>query len=137
MSKSLLYTPAANWLDRFFEDFERTAVPERAAYAPAVDIVEDKDAYHLRVELPGVKREDLGVEVKDNRLTLTGKKDNAWKDHRDGYRYFESRHGSFARSFELPRHVKADAIEAKYELGVLSLRIPKGETAVAKAVTIN
>ncbi len=135
MSKALLYNPMS-WMDRFFDDIERGSLPERASYLPAVDIIEEKDAYQLRVELPGVKREDLNVEVKDNRLTLTGKKENAFENHKDGYRYFETRYGSFSRSFELPRNVRADAIEAKYEHGILSLRIPKAEAAVSKSIEV-
>lgn len=136
MSNALLYRPLS-WMDRFFDEVERGALPERTSYLPAVDIVEDKEAYHLRLELPGVKREDFAVEVKDNRLTLAGKKENPWQDHKDGYRYFETRQGQFSRSFELPRNVKADAIEARYENGVLNLRIPKAEAAVAKTIPIH
>jgi HSP20 family protein len=135
MSNALLYNPMS-WMDRFFDDIERGNVPERTSYLPAVDIIEEKDAYHLRVELPGVKREDLKVEVKDNRLTLSGKKENAWENHKDGYRYFETRFGGFSRTFELPRNVRADAIEAKYDHGVLGLKIPKSEAAVAKSIQV-
>lgn len=135
MSKALLYNPVS-WMERFFEDIERGNLPERTSYLPPVDIVEEKDAYHLRVELPGVKRENITVEVKDNRLNLSGKKENAYENHKDGFRYFETRFGQFSRSFELPRNVKADAIEAKYDHGVLELRIPKAETAVAKTIQV-
>jgi len=135
MSKALIYNPIS-WMDRFFEDFERGTVPARVNFAPAVDVVEDKEAYHLRAELPGVKREDLNIEVKDNRLAVSGKKENAWEERKDGYRYFESQYGSFNRSFELPRNVKADAIEAKYEHGVLTLTIPKAEAAISKTIQV-
>jgi HSP20 family protein len=135
MNRALLCNQA-NWMDQLVSELERGQLPERTSYLPPVDIVEEKDAFQLRIELPGVKREDLNVEVKENRLTLSGKKDNVWQEHKDGYRYFETRHGTFTRSFELPRNVKSEAIEAKYADGILTLTIPKAEAAVSKTVKV-
>ena len=127
-----------SWIDQFFSDFDRSVSAGRVApsFVPAVDVVENNDAYVLRAEIPGVAREHITVEVKDNHLVLGGKKDAVQRAETDRYRYVESRHGTFSRSFELPRNVKADAIDATYRDGVLTLRIPKVEEARPKAIEI-
>lgn len=130
---------ATNWIEQFFSDFDRGfAANGRAAasFVPAVDVVEQKDAYLLRAELAGVAREDINVEVKDNHLVLSGKKNAAERGEEGHYRYVESRHGNFSRTFELPRNVKADAIEATFKDGALTLRIPKADEAKPKTVEI-
>src|SRR5690606_21427385 len=78
-----------NWIDQFFNDFDRTfSVSGRAAasFVPAVDVVEQKEAYELRAELPGVAREDISVEVKDNHLVLSGKKEAVARGEEGHYR---------------------------------------------------
>jgi HSP20 family protein len=129
---------ASNWIEQFFTELDRgfTSAGRANTYVPAVDVVEDKDAYVLRAELPGVARENINVEVKDNHLVLSGKKEAVQRGEEGKYRYVESRSGSFSRSFELPRNVKADAIEATFKDGALSLRIPKADGARAKTVEI-
>ena len=135
MNNSLVYNPA-KWLDQFFNEFD-TGFTAKSGFAPAVDVVEEKEDYVLRAELPGVAKENIKVEVKENRLTLSGKKENAWTDKSAGeYRYAESSHGSFARVFELPRNVSGEAIKAEYANGVLLLRIPKAKEALSRSIEI-
>ena len=124
------------WLDRFFEEFDRSASHERTGFAPVVDVAETAEAYVVRAELPGVAKENLNVEVKENRLILSGKKEASLQREEGRYRYSESRTGSFSRAFDLPRNVKSDAIAAEYKDGVLSLTIPKVEEAKPKTVDI-
>jgi HSP20 family protein len=129
----------ANWLDQFFHDFDRGSfanVRTTPSFVPPVDVVEDESAYVLRAELPGVAREDIKVEVKENRLVLSGKKEAVSRGEEGKYRYVESRHGEFSRSFELPRNVKADAVEATFKDGALTLRIPKADEAKPKSIEI-
>jgi HSP20 family protein len=129
----------ANWIDHFFNDFDRsfsTSGRGAANFVPAVDVVEDASAYVLHAELAGVPRENITVEVKENRLVLSGKKEAVQRGEEGKYRYVESRHGSFSRTFELPRNVKADAIEASFKDGALTLRIPKADEAKPKTVEI-
>jgi HSP20 family protein len=139
MNNSLVYNPT-RWLDQFFTDFDKSDY-SRNDFAPAVDIVEEKEDYVLRAELPGVAKENIKVEVKENRLTLSGKKESSWSDNggdanHGQYRYSESRHGAFTRVFELPRNVSGEAIRAEYGNGVLILRIPKAKEALARTIEI-
>lgn len=141
MNNAIVYNPS-QWLDQFFTDFDR-AFTAKKDFAPAVDIVEEKEDYVLRAELPGVAKEDIKVEVKENRLTLSGKKESAWSaSAQDGnspkgeYRYAESSYGTFSRAFELPRNVSGESIKAEYANGVLTLRIPKAKEALSRTVEI-
>ena len=84
-----------------------------------------------------ISKENIKVEVKENRLTLSGRKESAWTEKGSGeYRYAESSHGAFARVFELPRNVSGDAIKAEYANGVLFLRIPKAKDALSRTIEI-
>jgi len=122
------YSPAT-WLDQFFNDFDKAAGVSKRSFNPPVDIVEDKEEFVLRAELPGVAKENLKVEVKENRLTVSGRKESAWEKKSGEYRYAEASYGEFARSFELPRNVQGGDIRAEYANGVLTLRIPKAKEA--------
>ncbi len=138
MNSSLAYSPA-RWLDQFFTDFDK-ADATKNDFAPAVDILEEKEDYVLRAELPGVAKENIKIEVKENRLTLSGKKESSWADKgadaQAEYRYSESRYGGFTRVFELPRNVSGESIRAEYNNGVLFLRIPKAKEALSRVIEI-
>ena len=134
MSNALVYNQA-KWLDQFFSDFD-ASLPAKQGFAPAVDIVEDKEEFLLRAELPGVPKENIKVEVKENRLTVSGNKESLRKENQGEYRYVESSYGSFSRSFELPRNVQGADIKAEYAHGVLTLRIPKAKEALARTIEI-
>lgn len=130
-----VYNPST-WLDQFFTDFDRAWVGHKKSFSPPVDIVENAEEFVLRAELPGVAKENLKVEVKENRLTLSGKKEEAASGSKGEYRYAESSYGEFSRNFELPRNVDGSAIKAEYANGVLSLRIPKGKDALPRSIEI-
>lgn len=114
-----------------------THAPENApAFRPAVDIVEDKDAILLKAELPGVRPEDIHLEVERNVLTLHGERKNEQKVERDGFYRFERRYGTFARSFVLPETVDGNAIDADMKDGLLTVRLPKKPTEQPKKITV-
>ena len=131
------FSNTANWLDQFLSDVDRNWRTQTPSFSPAVDIVEERETFVVRAELPGVAKENINVEVKDNRLVLSGKKEALEQTEEVSYRSVESRYGNFSRTFSLPRNVKSDAIEASFKDGVLTLRVPKAEEAKAKAVEIH
>jgi HSP20 family protein len=98
----------------------------RSAWRPAIDILETDEEWVLLADLPGVRDEDLHLEVKDNRLTIEGKR--AGNINPTGFRRViaEREEGGFRRSFTLPPSIKADAIAAELKRGVLTVTIPKG-----------
>ena len=115
---------------------ERSVTP--GAWVPAVDVEETPEELRLTAELPGMSREDIDVQVENNRLTIRGEKSVVRHEGEDQKKYhvLERRHGSFTRSFTLPRTVRAEEIGATYENGVLTIRMPKAPEAKSRKVEI-
>jgi HSP20 family protein len=104
---------------------------------PAVDVLESKDSYLIRAELPGMKREDIKVEVKDGTLVLSGESKSEKPAEGVEYRHIERIAAKFWRSFSLPETVKQDGIEATYKGGILEVRVPKAEEAKPRQIEIS
>ena len=126
--------------DLFDESYGRArTVPSATAGAwlPPVDILESKDAYLIRAELPGMKKEDFNLEVNDGTLTLSGERKA--EDLSNGVEYHRSErvHGRFSRSFYLPQTVKQDGIKASYRDGILEIHVPKVEEAKPRQIAIS
>ncbi len=106
-------------------------------FVPNVDISDDKDAFYVTVEIPGMSKENIKVNVKSNVLTICGeKKVESEQANRNFYRS-ERTFGIFCRSFELPDLVDMERIEANYKDGLLYLSIPKKEESKPKQIEIN
>jgi HSP20 family protein len=113
-----------------FADFDallRTAfapVTRSAGFSPAAEVTRDGDDAVVRVELPGLDAErDVTVEVDRARLVVRGERRDERSDEQDGRVLRELRYGAFRRSFSLPEHVTADDVSARYDAGVLSVRV--------------
>jgi HSP20 family protein len=105
-------------------------------WLPAVDVLEDKDSFTVKAELPGFRREDLEISVQENNLILSGQR-KAEEERKDGEFYRSERfYGRFHRSIALPASVDTDKIEAKYRDGVLTLTLPKSEQARTKQIHV-
>jgi HSP20 family protein len=102
-----------------------------------VDILESKEAYLLRAELPGMNKEDFNLEVKEGTLTLTGERKATKPAEGVEYRSVERVNGKFVRSFTLPETVKHDGIQATYKDGILEIHIPKAEEAKPRQIEIS
>jgi len=115
----------------------RTSSPATGVWFPPVDILESKDSYLIRAELPGMKREDFSLEVHDGSLTLAGER--KFEEAASGVEYqrVERASGKFARSFYLPQTVKTDAIKATYRDGILEIHAPKADEAKPKQIAIS
>ena len=107
------------------------------AWYPAVDILESKEAYVLRAELPGMNKEDFNLELKEGTLTLTGERKFTKPAEGVEYRTVERVNGKFVRSFTLPETVKHDGIQATYKDGILEVQIPKAEEAKPRQIQIS
>ena len=107
-------------------------------WVPAVNVEESGDELLLTAELPGMSRDQIDIEVENNRLTIRGEKAVERNEGEEGAKYhvWERRYGSFARSFTLPRTVRADEIAADYEQGVLTIRMPKAPEAKSRKIEI-
>ena len=103
---------------------------------PAMDVVEDDRHYSITVELPGVRKEHVHVEIEEGVLTIRGEKKSARDEKKEHCRYAERVYGSFRRSFRLPLDADADRLEASFMDGVLAVTIPRTEVEKPRTITI-
>jgi HSP20 family protein len=127
-------------INRMFDDFFRSDRDDTSLLAstwkPAVDIVEEDEAYVAKVELPGVNKDDVKITMQDNILTIRGEKKEEKKGKEGNAHRVERYYGSFQRSFSLPTSVKNDRIEAEYRDGILTINMPKAEEAKPKQIEV-
>lgn len=161
--KTAAPAPASHWspfdslrqeIDRLFDDFRPfgwrppasraasadLAPPSRGDWqiAPAMDVVEKEGEYQISAELPGMEEKDVEIKLANRTLTIKGEKSEQKEESDKGYFLAERRFGSFQRSFRLPDGVDADAIEADFAKGVLTIRLPKTPQArqAEKKITV-
>jgi HSP20 family protein len=106
------------------------------AWTPAVDIFDTKDAIVLKAELPGLSPDDIDIELDDNVLTLKGERRFQEEVEEGRYHRLERAYGTFQRSVTLPQGVQADKVTAEFDLGVLTVRVPKAEEVRPRKVTV-
>jgi HSP20 family protein len=122
----------------FNEPFERTARAFGAlnAWAPPVDIYEDKNSLILRVEVPGLKKEDIDISLHENVLTISGERKNEKKYEGARTSREERFFGRFMRSMKLHKPVDPNQVKAQYEDGILTVTLPKAEEAKPRQIEI-
>jgi HSP20 family protein len=125
-----------NRLFNGFFDTPRASGTNGARFLPAMDLVETDDHFVLRADLPGLREEDVKVELEDNVLTISGERKAQHEAKGEGYYRLERSYGQFARSLTLPEGVKADGIAATFDRGVLEVKVPKPEQRKPHRVTI-
>lgn len=121
-------------LDEFFND---SLNYRRDSFMPSVDISETDNEFEVSVELPGMKKEDINVDLDNGRLSISGERKFEKEEEGKNYHRVESSFGSFNRSFQLPESINEESIEAKYDNGVLNITIAKREEKVKKQIKIN
>lgn len=131
-----------NRINQLFDDaFPRSRDPEDdlsvCDWRPPVDIYETDDALILVAELPGVAKEDVNVELKDNILSLSGERRPDLTIEEDSYLRRERCTGVFNRSFNLRHYTRPEAIRAKFKNGILKITLPKPEEDRPRQVTVN
>jgi len=142
--RSELWDPFANLTDireemnRLFDTSLRRygGVGPDGGFLPACDIVEEKDALHLRMDLPGLRKEDVAVTLQDNVLTIRGERKPEAATKEAGYYLRERVYGAFSRTIELPVTVDAGKIDAHFRDGVLHVMLPKTEAAKPKQIDV-
>ena len=120
------------WMEQALGERARTL----ATTAPVVDITESDDAYLITAELPGVKREDLTLEVHEGTLTLRGEKKSEREEQKERARRLERSYGAFSRSFAMPSDAELNRVEASFADGVLHVAVPKKPEAKPAQVAI-
>ena len=114
--------------DRIFNAYP-TVAPKNdgsiSSFAPTVNTREDDNAYYIEVDLPGVKKEDINVDISDGMLTISGERKFKNEIKEENYYKIESSFGKFERSFRLPEDIDVENINAENKNGVLEITLPK------------
>ncbi len=106
------------------------------SFYPALDVIEEKDQYVLKTDLPGIKKEDIKVSVENGILTIEGERKSETEQKDKHVHRVERSYGRFARSLNLGTNVDNSKVHASYKDGVLQLIVPKSEAAKPKAIDI-
>jgi len=123
--------------DSFFSDFGTgLARPAEMSWLPQLDVKETDETVEVTAELPGLDEKDLEVTLDDGSLILKGEKKAEKEEKVKGYHRVERTFGSFYRRVPIPTEVDEDKIEARFEKGVLNIKLPKTKAAKAKTVPV-
>lgn len=122
--------------DPFREMMPALPAFEDVSFAPAFEVKETKDAFVFNADLPGVAEKDLQVQLSDNRLTISGKRESEKTEQGETYYATERSYGSFTRSFTLPEGLDRDKLRAELKNGVLSVTAPKRPEAQPKKISV-
>nr|WP_272418022.1 Hsp20/alpha crystallin family protein [Polyangium jinanense] len=111
-------------------------LPQGRAFMPDMEVRETKDGYMIRADLPGLKEDDVSIDVSGRRLTISGRREEEQRDEGDRYWAYERSYGSFTRSFTLPEGIDPERIEANLNSGVLEVVIPKSKAEEPKRISV-
>ena len=122
-------------LEQMFDDAAPQSVS--AGVFPLINLTEDKDNYYVRAELPGVKGDELDIQVAANNLAISGERKIAEEGESARYHRREREAGSFSRMVGLPGDINPDKVDAKLANGILTVTVAKAEAAKPKQITVN
>jgi HSP20 family protein len=130
-----------NRLNSIFHDFARaedgtTETLTAGNFVPAVDVYEDAQKFVLKLEVPGIRREDLDIRVEGRTLTVKGERKFESEEKEENFHRVERRYGSFMRSFTLPATVNTDDVKAVTVDGVLSISLAKKPESQPKQIQV-
>ena len=129
-----LATDMNTLVESFFGEQESAC---EASFAPRMDIEETDEGYVFSLDLPGVKPEDVKVDIEEDRLTIHGVREEVHKESDGSKRRVERVFGEFRRAVQLPKTVDQESIVADYENGVLTITLPKAKKAGARRIEIS
>jgi HSP20 family protein len=121
---------------RTYAGIEPTRPTAAGSWMPSMDVYETENQIVATVELPGIDPEDVEVAVEDSTLTISGAREFSSEVKEENFHRVERRYGSFSRAISLPQTVDTDRVEAAFDKGVLTVRVPKIEKAKPKKIEI-
>ena len=121
------YVPSTfnGFFNGFFNDQQMSNAKSDVKFLPNTDVIELEKSFELQVALPGVKKEEVSLDIADNVLTIKGERKLENEKEEGRYRSFETQYGIFKRSFRLPKNVDQTKIEASYNDGILTIMLMK------------
>ncbi len=121
---------------KHFEEMNQPEDGQQSCWTPPVDIFESEKEYLIRLEMPGVLKEDVKIDFNDNVIAVNGERKRDSSLVRENFHRMECSSGKFTRSFSIPQHVDGEKIEGSLRDGILSIRIPKSEKSLKKVIPI-
>jgi HSP20 family protein len=128
MPSQMLSSMFENFFNEGLNKFEQNVF-----FTPRADVIEHDKSFELQLSLPGLKKEEINLEVNGDVLTISGERKIKHEQKESKYHSVESYYGSFSRSFTLPETANKQAIEAEFTDGILKIAIPKAEAATSKS----
>ena len=119
------------------DELDRLFGSQPSAWAPALDVRENKDNFVIRTELPGLKREEIDVTLQDDTLVISGERQAEKTAEGVEVHRQERYYGKFQRALALPELVAADKVKAEYKDGVLTVTLPKTEAAKPRKIDVS
>ena len=132
-----------NRMNSLFQDFSRgngsgeNELVTAAGFVPPVDIYEDENKLVLKIEIPGMRQEDLDVSIENHTLTVKGERNFQSEGKDENFHRVERRYGSFYRAFTVPNTIDPESIRADYDAGVLHLELQKRPETKPKQIKVN
>jgi HSP20 family protein len=130
-----------NRMNSLFQDYSRgqgeNEAVSAAGFVPPVDVYEDEHKVVLKLEVPGIRQEDLGISVENNTLTIQGQRKFEQEEKEENFHRIERRYGSFYRAFTLPTTVNQEEIKANYDAGILKVELAKRAEAKPKQIKVS
>jgi HSP20 family protein len=126
----------SQFLDSVFDDMVTGNRPVEGNFLPGIDVRETDRAFEIEAMLPGIKKEDIKIDLEDRTLTISGERKTTKEENNVKYHLVESSYGKFSRSLTLPNNINRDSIDATFTDGVLRVTIEKSENAVTKQIQI-
>ena len=129
-----------NRMNSIFQEFSRNGDTEQTAtvsFVPPVDIYEDEHKLVLKLEIPGIRQEDLDVRMENTTLSVKGERSFEAEGKEENFHRVERRYGSFYRAFTVPTTIDPESIKADYDAGILRLELQKRPETKPKQVKVN
>ena len=129
-----------NRMNSLFQDFSRNGENEAVTatgFVPPVDIYEDEHKLVLKIEIPGMRQQDLDVRMENNTLTVKGERSFQSEGKEENFHRVERRYGSFYRSFTVPNTINPESIKADYDAGVLRVELEKKPESKPRQIKVN
>jgi HSP20 family protein len=141
MAFPIVFRPSRSFvsMDRLAQDLLRSTAAQTTApvFAPRLEVVEQESEFLVTAELPGLEESDFQLEVHGNVLTLRGEKRSEQSGEQNGRHFSERVYGAFRRAIELPVEVASEKASAAFKNGVLTVTLPKAETAKVRHIPVN
>lgn len=115
--------------ERTFDEFEPWEKPlaKMTSWKPAIELHEEKDEYVMKVELPGVNKEDINIEINENQIIISGETEQKRENKKDNIYRSEFRYGKYMRTISMPSEINTEETKAEFKNGILKIEAPKVE----------